>query len=270
MMCSDAETIYLIDRPEEEYFGEIILDISEDDNVYFERHPGVLGFSSPKNNFELVIEGYYGKIFLPRHTTTEIQTNREVSGRIGAPIVIDSRKGMLDLSIEKGSSLELCVTTNGPLILNNSLTLPTKKIDGYIREGRNVSGLLEKYLKQQEYFIKKNIFMDIDEDIMSEYPKKPSRFCKDLCKYFNLVVIDKNEGLARIVYEANSNLEKSAACGVFRDNIKYLRRALKKAVIEERYEKAAEIKDKIRTNETLIEKFSKDTGKTSNLNNRRM
>jgi hypothetical protein len=268
MERSDAETVIMLDMDDSEYSGRINLGISDDEYVYFENQSGIVQHSTPENNFVLQLKGYYGKILLPKHAVIDISTHRDIYGKIASPAAIVSGMGDIFLDIDKGpllgSPLELCIKTSGALILNGGL-YPDKKSNKCIKIGnKSIEELMEKYRHQQRFFINNNIIAT-DEDMKTEYPQKPSELYLDLCKSYNLVIIEKIGGLTNITFEKNDSIEKNTSLGVFRDNIKYLRRALKKAIIDENYEKAVRIRNKIEKNHRDIEAFDGKMTKAYNV-----
>ncbi|MGV8141226.1 MAG: hypothetical protein ACP5NW_02165 [Candidatus Woesearchaeota archaeon] len=255
LRCSDAELVRIYDNQEDSNLGKIELEISQDDKLYFENHYGIVQESLPCNNFELIIEGYYGKIFLPKHCALEIQSERDITGKIGSPAVIINGKGNLDIDIERDRLLDVSLITYGSLVLNQKKHPEIAGKYYYINPNKKkIEELREKYIQNQQYYIDNKI-IEHDKDIFAEYPKTPSSAYIHTCIYYNLVMINKAGGLTNISYEKLQDPSKAEACGIFRDNVRYLRIALKKALLEERYENAAEIRDKIYRNKIYINNF---------------
>jgi hypothetical protein len=95
----------------------------------------------------------------------------------------------------------------------------------------------------------------LDKDLLKEYPKLPSEDYLDMCKSYNLLVIIKSEGKTNIRYDESYNKNRSECLQVFRNNIRYFRIALKKAIYHEQYEIAARLRDKILSNQSNIDTF---------------
>jgi hypothetical protein len=242
MNKSDAELVILQDNPDIEHYGNLTLDISEDNYVYYEDNTGLMEFSQPRNNFALRFEGYIGKIYIPKNTVLEIHTSRDIYGRIASPAVIFSDDGTINLDIIPKAKLELCLETAGEFIINGKNMFPDKGDDEKICCGYYIDDLLKKYVVYQERILKS--MFDLDPDAMAEYPQKPSRYYYDTCYAYNAVMIRKKSGVTDLRYNENDrNINQILILP--RENIRFLSRALRKSVIEEDYETASVLYKKI-------------------------
>ena len=137
--------------------------------------------------------------------------------------------------------------------LNLKLLSTIKDIHGFYMYGKDFHSLIKRCRKHQEFVIDKKI--TIDNDVLTEHPKEPQTSFIDVCQRYNVAYINKSRGNIYVEY-TKPILRMQEPIGVFRDNIRYLNRALSKAILDERYEKAGEIQEKIRLEENHIKKSS--------------
>jgi|GEM_PF-4832266 len=257
-ISSYAESVRLTDNEERQY-GDIILGISPDSEVYHEDASSIIQCSSPSNNFKLVLLKHIGNILMPKYSSIEIDSDRRIKGTLSSPAVILGN-GDVELTIPEESNLELCVEMNAGSFMFNGVNIPIPQkgwtYGSYIREWASEYNIYRQRIAGNISSIK-NIFLKKElEDEMKHEVKKISY--ANICRFYNLVYIDKPVGDVKISYEGYKNDgTENYEMGTLRNSINYLHRALQKAISAERFEDASEIQKDIRDNEKFISEYYK-------------
>jgi hypothetical protein len=186
----DVKTVYVFDKEEIDagLEGRITLGMSDDDKVHYWN----LYADGDTRNHQLSLIDYTGRILLPINTDIHINTIKTIDGKIASPAYIEG-DGNINLTIVPESNLELCISSFCPVIINNEI----------LQSGHPFySGLtFEHYEKRYTEYLQDQLNKKTGgkiPDKFTEHPTKPS--IQDVCLYFNLVYIKKDEGIINIKY----------------------------------------------------------------------
>jgi len=205
---------------------------------------------------ELILTDYSGAISVPTNVAINIPNiyNRiNIEGIIGSPAHITG-KGSLYLIIKPESGLELLAHTTGLLIVDKKIYTNTDEDYNTSKDGcgKSFSDIKKQYLEEAVDDITIPSILDTNNRLIADFRNSKIHNLQDIdiCMREKLVNITKLYGITNLFYKTDEykkiNIKNNKSNSV--DDLKI---DLENAIRDEKFEKAAKIRDDIRRRELM-------------------